>query len=565
MFVQAQFPDELSSVPEAASALDVDVEFEECSMDRSGGDHPVGRTKRRSSSCSVGLRNFQKLQVLGQGDLANVYLVRSQSMPEESKNGQHFAMKVVNKADLVRRNKIGRMWTERDILCSTSHPFIVTLHYCFQTKKYLYLVMQYCAGGELFAQMQLQPNHRLGEDEARFYAAEIVLALEYLHVVGCIYRDLKPENLLLHHSGHVMLADFDLSKRQGQAGVTLSRRGNAKGKWSAIDSPHNSPQRRGRGGGNVPPIELGISALDYPIPYRDASAMEDTPTSSSRRRAGRTGGLCRCISRWLCAPSRLSDYPVIDTETHLDRRRDGSSKRTMSFVGTVEYIAPEVINGAGYAGTVDWWTLGILLYEMLFARTPFKGEDQLDTFNIILDEDKEEENQLTFPADIPVSNACEELIRDLLNRDLQGRLRSPPEIKDHQFFKDVNWALLRHQTPPIVPDLQGGTDTTYFSRFQADELYTSDDELYDMVPHSVLKGGDSSTTTTENSDDNSGDEFAVVPDKKQEWQQKDPNDLGIRELDFDCGNDVEILRGKSDLFVGFDCDRGSNDPHWERV
>jgi len=124
-----------------------------------------------------------------------------------------YAMKVLTKEEMIQRNKVKRVMTEREILATVNHPFIVTMYASFQTMDRLCFVMEYCAGGEFFRVLQKQPKKRLKEDACRFYAAEVTLALEYLHHEGFIYRDLKPENILMRESGHIALTDFDLSKQ----------------------------------------------------------------------------------------------------------------------------------------------------------------------------------------------------------------------------------------------------------------------------------------------------------------------------------------------------------------
>jgi protein-serine/threonine kinase len=119
---------------------------------------------------------------------------------------------------MIERKKIKRALTEQEILATSNHPFIVTLYHSFQSEQYLYFCMEYCMGGEFFRALQTRPGKCLPEDGSRFYAAEVVAALEYLHLNGFIYRDLKPENILLHQSGHIMLSDFDLAKQSGHPG-----------------------------------------------------------------------------------------------------------------------------------------------------------------------------------------------------------------------------------------------------------------------------------------------------------------------------------------------------------
>jgi protein-serine/threonine kinase len=223
--------------------------------------------------------------------------------------------------------------------------------------------MTYCAGGAFFNMLQRMPNKCLMEAHARFYAAEVLSGLEYLHVLGFIYRDLKPENVLVHHTGHVMLTDFDLSKH------------------------------------------CVVSA---------AKAIEQRLQFATTE------------------PATLSQ----------------------SFVGTPEYMAPEVVSGSGFhTSAVDWWTFGVLLYEMIYGCTPFRGKDIDDTFSHIL------QHTLVFPTPhcYPVSDACKDLITKLLHPDFKKRLgfkRGACEIKAHKFFAGVNWNTLGYQRPPFIPTVE---------------------------------------------------------------------------------------------------------------
>ncbi|KAK8087054.1 serine/threonine protein kinase- AGC family [Apiospora phragmitis] len=241
------------------------------------------------------------IKLIGKGDVGKVYLVR------EKKSSRLYAMKVLSKKEMIKRNKIKRALAEQEILATSNHPFIVTLYHSFQSEDHLYLCMEYCSGGEFFRALQTRPGKCIPEDDARFYAAEVTAALEYLHLMGFIYRDLKPENILLHQSGHIMLSDFDLSKQSGPGGK--------------------------------PTMIMGKNGAS------------------------------------------TSSLPTIDTKSCI------ADFRTNSFVGTEEYIAPEVIKGSGHTSAVDWWTLGILIYEMLYGTTPFKGKNRNATFANILRED----------------------------------------------------------------------------------------------------------------------------------------------------------------------------------
>ncbi|XP_028757026.1 phototropin-1 [Neltuma alba] len=306
----------------------------------------------------IGLNHFRPIKPLGSGDTGSVHLV------ELCGTGQYFAMKAMDKGVMLNRNKVHRACTEREILDMLDHPFLPALYASFQTKTHICLITDYCPGGELFLLLDRQPTKVIKEDAARFYAAEVVVALEYLHCQGIIYRDLKPENVLLQSNGHVSLTDFDLSC------LTSSK-----------------PQ-----------------LLILPSNEKKKQKGQQTPI-------------------FVAEPMRASN----------------------SFVGTEEYIAPEIITGSGHTSAVDWWALGILLYEMMYGYTPFRGKTRQKTFANILHKD------LKFPKSKPVSLHGKQLIHRLLHRDPKNRLGSQEganEIKRHPFFKGVNWALVRSMNPP---------------------------------------------------------------------------------------------------------------------
>ncbi|KAL5214493.1 hypothetical protein ABZP36_003645 [Zizania latifolia] len=307
----------------------------------------------------IGLKHFKPVKPLGCGDTGSVHLVELQG------SGELFAMKAMDKSVMLNRNKVHRACIEREIYSLLDHPFLPTLYTSFQTPTHVCLITDFCPGGELFAVLDRQPMKIFREESARFYAAEVVIGLEYLHCLGIIYRDLKPENILLQADGHIVLTDFDLS-------------------FLTSSKPH----------------------------------VIKHSTSLKRRR-----------SKEFVPPTFVSD-PATPSN---------------SFVGTEEYIAPEVITGAGHTSAIDWWALGILLYEMMYGRTPFRGKNRKKTFYNILHKD------LTFPSSIPVSLAAKQLIHGLLERDPSNRLGSNAganDIKQHPFFQDINWPLIRCMSPP---------------------------------------------------------------------------------------------------------------------
>ncbi|CAA6673747.1 unnamed protein product [Spirodela intermedia] len=341
----------------------------------------------------LGMGHFRLLKRLGCGDIGSVYL------SELSGTRCYFAMKVMDKASLASRKKLTRAQTEREILQLLDHPFLPTLYTHFETERFSCLVMEFCPGGDLHTLRQRQPGKYFSEYAARFYAAEVLLALEYLHMLGVVYRDLKPENVLVREDGHIMLSDFDLSLRCTVSPTLL--------KSTAADS-----SAAGGGGGS------GSALCVRPACMEPSSAC-----IQPRKRGGAAAALPELVA-------------------------EPTGARSMSFVGTHEYLAPEIIKGEGHGSAVDWWTFGIFLHELLYGRTPFKGSGNRATlFNVV-------GQQLRFPDSPATTYSGRDLIRGLLVKEPQHRLgvkRGAAEIKQHPFFDGVNWALIRCSTPPEIP------------------------------------------------------------------------------------------------------------------
>eukprot|EP00066_Takifugu_rubripes_P010958 XP_003979241.1 PREDICTED: ribosomal protein S6 kinase alpha-2-like [Takifugu rubripes] len=290
---------------------------------------------------------FQLLKVLGQGSYGKVFLVRK---IRGADRGQLYAMKVLKKATLKVRDRV-RSKMERDILAEVNHPFIVKLHYAFQTEGKLYLILDFLRGGDLFT--RLSKEVMFTEEDVKFYLAELALALDHLHSLGIIYRDLKPENILLDEDGHIKITDFGLSKE----------------------------------------------AIDH-------------------------------------------------------------DKRAYSFCGTIEYMAPEVVNRRGHAQSADWWSFGVLMYEMLTGSLPFQGKDRKETMALIL------KAKLGMPQFL--SPEVQSLLRALFKRNPANRLGAGPdgveEIKRHRFFASIDWNKLYRKEirPPFKPTVGRPEDTFHF-------------------------------------------------------------------------------------------------------
>uniref|UniRef100_A0A8C7CMZ2 Ribosomal protein S6 kinase n=2 Tax=Oncorhynchus kisutch TaxID=8019 RepID=A0A8C7CMZ2_ONCKI len=288
-------------------------------------------------------RQFELRKVLGQGSFGKVFLVKKATGPDA---GQLYAMKVLKKATLKVRDRV-RTKMERDILVEVNHPFIVKLHYAFQTEGKLYLILDFLRGGDLFT--RLSKEVMFTEEDVKFYLAELALALDHLHSLGIIYRDLKPENILLDEEGHIKLTDFGLSKES------------------------------------------------------------------------------------------------IDHEN-----------KAYSFCGTVEYMAPEVVNRRGHTTSADWWSYGVLMFEMLTGTLPFQGKDRKETMTMIL------KAKLGMPQFL--SSEAQSLLRNLFKRNPTNRLDGVEEIKRHHFYCTIDWNKLfrRELHPPFKPATGRPDDTFYF-------------------------------------------------------------------------------------------------------
>ncbi|KAJ9695142.1 hypothetical protein PVL29_010575 [Vitis rotundifolia] len=358
----------------------------------------------------LGLRHFNLLKKLGGGDIGTVYLA------ELIGTCCLFAIKVMDNDFLARRKKMPRAQTEREILRMLDHPFLPTLYAQFTSDNLSCLVMEYCPGGDLHVLRQKQPGRNFPEQAARFYVAEVLLALEYLHMLGVVYRDLKPENILVREDGHIMLTDFDLSLRCNVNPTLLKSSSSTMEPMRMMSGPCKESNC-------IDPLCIEPSC--------------EVPCFSPRflPAAART----RKLKSELAAQVR--SLPQLVAEP--------TDARSNSFVGTHEYLAPEIIKGEGHGSAVDWWTFGVFLYELLYGKTPFKGSGNDETLtNVVL-------QSLKFPDSPIISFQARDLIRGLLMKEPENRLgseRGAAEIKQHPFFEGLNWALIRCTIPPELPE-----------------------------------------------------------------------------------------------------------------
>ncbi|XP_054835835.1 microtubule-associated serine/threonine-protein kinase 2 [Eublepharis macularius] len=302
---------------------------------------------------------FETIKLISNGAYGAVFLVRHKS------TRQRFAMKKINKQNLILRNQIQQAFVERDILTFAENPFVVSMFCSFETKRHLCMVMEYVEGGDCAT--LLKNIGALPVDMARMYFAETVLALEYLHNYGIVHRDLKPDNLLITSMGHIKLTDFGLSK-------------------------------------------IGLMSLTTNL---------------------------------------YEGHIEKDTREFLDKQ----------VCGTPEYIAPEVILRQGYGKPVDWWAMGVILYEFLVGCVPFFGDTPEELFGqVISDVIVWPEGDEALPPD------AQDLIGKLLYQNPLERLGtgSAFEVKQHKFFKNLDWNGLLRQKAEFIPQLESEDDTSYF-------------------------------------------------------------------------------------------------------
>lgn len=345
-------------------------------------------------------------------------------------------MKSIHKRHVLAHQELQHTLTEQAVLKRMAKevmdPFVVKLWWSFHDKNNLYLVMDFHPGGDLAT--QLSRWGRLGRDRARFYAAEIVEGVEGLHRAGVIYRDLKPENVLIGSDGHIVLSDFGLSKEfpvRDLGGSSTPPPGSPSKSYSSRDV-------KSSGGGGHTPHWL--------------SASEDGRSTSS------TSSIDNAYPHAVKSRNRWAD------------ERD----TTTTFCGTAEYLAPEVIQGAAYSYEVDWWSFGTMLYEMLTGITPFWADTHAEMYVRVLHDD------LTFPDDRVLDQDTKSILRGLLQRNPMLRMKEP-RIKRHPYFSMIEWAHVFHKRyiPPYIPPINplDETDTQNF-----------DEAFLDMQP--VVNGAD---------------------------------------------------------------------------
>ncbi|CAK7349551.1 unnamed protein product [Dovyalis caffra] len=397
------------------TVIDEDTPLED-DVVRSLRTSPIHSSKDRTS-----IDDFEIIKPISRGAFGRVFLAKKRT------TGDLFAIKVLKKADMIRKNAVESILAERNILITVRNPFVVRFFYSFTCRENLYLVMEYLNGGDLYS--LLRNMGCLDEDVARVYIAEVVLALEYLHSQRVVHRDLKPDNLLIAHDGHIKLTDFGLSK-----------------------------------------VGLINSTDDLSGPAVSGTSM------------------------------LVDDEPELSTSEHQRERR-----KKRSAVGTPDYLAPEILLGTGHGTTADWWSVGVVLFELIVGIPPFNAEHPQvpllpdcpyaelasiymadmgqgwlqNCFKHLIIFDNILNRNIPWPR-VPeeMSPEAQDLIDRLLTEDPHQRLGAggASEVKQHVFFKDINWDTLARQKAAFVPSSESALDTSYFtSRYSWN---TSDDLIY---------------------------------------------------------------------------------------
>ena len=307
--------------------------------------------------------NYESLGIIGKGSFGEVHVCRVR------KTGEIVAIKKIKKDIVSKMKQVKHVLDEQDFLSKVDSPWIVELKASFQEGDYLYLVMEYLPGGDLMG--LLITKDIFTEEEARFYICEIILAIDSIHELKCIHRDVKPDNILIGKDGHIKFIDFGLAK---------------------------------------------ISDI--------------------------------------CFKEDIIDYKIDESKnTHI---------RNFSCVGTAFYAAPEVINKEEYGEDIDWWSLGVILFEMVAGYSPFCSKENTDVYQKVRNFQK----YLKFPSKCKASDICKDLILKLVsNPEKRLGKNGSSEIKAHPFFKGINWLKIREMKPPFIPELKNDYDTKYFENF----------------------------------------------------------------------------------------------------
>jgi len=328
-------------------------------------------TKYRKNREKLSIREYESLSIIGRGAFGEVHVCR------EKKTNKIVAVKKIKKDIIENKNQVIHIRNEQLILSKVKSKWIIDLKASFQEGDYLFLIMEFAPGGDLMS--LLIEKDIFTEEEAKFYTAELILAIESIHKLDCIHRDIKPDNILIDKTGHIKLSDFGLAK----------------------------------------------------------------------------------------VSEKLYDKNNNIQDKNFNENKMGHQKN-FSCVGTAYYVAPEVLNKKGYGQEIDWWSVGVIFFEMLCGYAPFCSKDTSEVCYKILNW----ERFLKIPSKIKLSNEAQDLIFKMINNNNErlGKNGSQ-EIKKHPFFKGLDWDNIRNLKAPFIPKLKNDYDTKYFEKFEQIEPF----------------------------------------------------------------------------------------------
>ncbi|CAM0139213.1 Serine/threonine-protein kinase [Umbelopsis sp. WA50703] len=344
------------------------------------------------------LSDFITIKVIGKGAFGEVRLV------QKADSGKIYAMKTLRKADMMQKDQLAHVKAERDVLAESNSPWIVQLYYSFQDSQYLYLIMEFLPGGDLMT-MLIQYD-TFSEDVTRFYMAECVLAIEFVHKMGFVHRDIKPDNLLIDKDGHIKLSDFGLS--------------------TGFHRTHDSQ-------------------------YYQRLMTANRDKENAHPSIAKSGSITLTLS----------------SKDKIETWKRNRRALAYSTVGTPDYIAPEIFQQQGYGYECDWWSLGVIMFECLCGYPPFCSENHHETYRKIMSWRDSlifpDDIVLSWEAE----DLIKRLICSPEHR--LGR-NGADEIKAHPYFAGFDWTNVRDRVAAHVPKLRSITDTSYFPTEDLDQV-----------------------------------------------------------------------------------------------
>lgn len=327
-------------------------------LDKAKLDFEEKFNKKFQNPLNTTLEDFDRLRTLGTGSFGRVVLVKNK------KDNLYYAMKILDKGKVVKLKQVEHTLYEKRILQSVHFPFLINLEFSFKDNSYIYFVMPFVLGGEMFSHLRKQGKFE--ETLCKFYAAQVILALQYLHHLDLVYRDLKPENILIDRTGYLKLTDF---------------------------------------------------------------------------------GFCKVVTG-----------------------------RTWTLCGTPEYLAPEVILSKGYGKSVDWWSLGVLIFEMAAGYPPFYANDPMKIYEKIV------AGKYRFASNF--LSDIKDLLKNLLQVDLSRRFgnlkNGVDDIKNHRWFKTLDWLSVLNQSlePPFIPKVRSPGDTSNYDHYDEEVMRVASVDKY---------------------------------------------------------------------------------------